>query len=97
MSATILRPLPVLVACAGCPAHGDVAREAGAELDRAGKGELSWLGAADLDAIASKARSRWPVYALDACADGCARRWLERAGVQPQRCYVLEPVTLPQL
>ena len=86
----VLRPLPVLYACAGCSRGGSVAQEAAAALERRGLGELSWLGGgADLKRLANQARSRWPVIALDGCAAACARIWLAREGATPQRCYML--------
>ena len=85
----ILKPFAVLVACPGCPPHGHAAREAAAELERRGEGENCWLGAG-AERIAEKVRSRWPVYAVDACAEGCARTWLEDLGVSPQRSYTLD-------
>lgn len=92
----ILKPLPVLVACAGCAEHGNFASEAAAELERQGKGDRAWLGG-DRHAVASKARARWPVFVFDACRSGCARAWCERHGVTPQRCYILEDMRIPSL
>lgn len=92
----MLKPLPVLVACAGCAEHGNFAAEAAAELDRRGEGDRVWLGG-DAHAALTKARSRWPVFSLDACAKGCARAWCERQGVTPQRCYILDGMRIPVL
>jgi len=86
----VLKPLPVLVACARCARGGQVARDAGAELDRRGRGELAWLGGgADSGTLAARARSRWPLVVLDGCPETCARAWLAGEGVVPQRCYML--------
>ena len=86
----VLKPLPVLFACAGCARGGQVARDAGAELDRRGRGELAWLGGgADSGTLAARARSRWPVVALDGCAEACARAWLAGEDVVPQSCHML--------
>ena len=84
----VVRPIPVLIACAGCPAGGQRARDTAAVLDRRGLAEASWLGAAD-EVLAGKARSRFPVFAVDGCRSVCAQRWLAQHGVTPQRCYVL--------
>jgi uncharacterized metal-binding protein len=87
---TVLKPLPLLYACAGCPAHGQLAREVGKVLDRRGLAEMTWLGAGtDAHALAAKALSRWPVFAFDGCADACAKRWLEKEGIAAQRCFIL--------
>jgi uncharacterized metal-binding protein len=81
----VLRPLPVLYACQGCAEFGQAARDIAAFFDHAGAVEAVWLGkAANL-----RPTSRFPVYALDGCGRGCARRWLEQHGVAPQRSFVL--------
>ena len=36
-----------------------------------------------------KPTQRYPIFALDACGEACARRWLERRGVAVDRSYVL--------
>ena len=92
----VLKPLPVLVACAGCPRYGNFAAEAAGELDHRGQGERAWLGG-DQWAAAAKARARWPVFALDGCASACARAWCERQGVTPQRSYILDGMQIPAL
>ena len=69
---------------------GHAAGEVALELERRGCGEDAWLGAkARLATIRTKVRSRFPIYSLDACAKGCAHRWLAEAQVAPQRCFVL--------
>lgn len=86
----MLKPIPVLVACAGCAEGGQLARDVAAALDRKGFAEASWMGAdPDLSRLALKTGSRWPVFALDACSKSCARQWLAENGVVPQRCYML--------
>ena len=86
-----LRPMPVLFACQGCLEFGNAARDIAAIVDRRGFAEAHWLGApgADEAQLASKARSRFPIYALDGCAKACASRWLAEHGVEPQRHCVL--------
>jgi len=91
-SAVVLRPFPVLVACQGCPEFGQAARDVAQLLDRLGFGEPAWLGgAAEPAAARAKAKSRFPVFCLDACEKACARAWLAREGVAPQGCFVLSP------
>jgi len=87
----VLRPLPVLYACPGCPRYGQLARDVARLLDRRGLGEVVWLGqpSRHAAALATQARSRFPVFAIDGCADGCARRWLVDQGVTPQRLFVI--------
>jgi uncharacterized metal-binding protein len=83
----VLRPLPVLYACAGCPEFGYAAPRVGQALDRRGKAEMAWLGARG-----PKPLARFPVYSLDACERGCAKAWLEERGVQVQRAIRLAPL-----
>lgn len=84
----VLRALPVLYACQGCPEFGETAREVGVILDRQRVAEMVWLGAPDL-----KRKSRFPSVALDGCSKACARRWLEGQGIAPDCSYVLEERT----
>jgi len=80
-----VRPLPVLYACQGCAAHGQTARDVAALVEQAGLGETAWLGTPRLEP-----KARFPLMALDGCADGCARRWLAQRGITPDRHYVLD-------
>ena len=81
----VLRPLPVLYACRGCPEFGSAARETGADLERRGRAQLVWLGAV----APPKLGERFPILALDGCAKGCALAWLAQHGIVPERHYVL--------
>jgi uncharacterized metal-binding protein len=81
----VVTPLPVLYACQGCAEFGQGARELGERLDRAGLAQLVWLGAA----VKPLLGERYPVHALDGCAQGCARRWLEGRGIPVERHQVL--------
>jgi uncharacterized metal-binding protein len=81
----VVQPLPVLYACQGCAEFGQLARDVGAFFDQAGTLELAWLGSGRR----LEPTTRFPVYALDGCARACARRWLERHGVTPERHWVL--------
>ena len=87
----VLRPLPVVFACRGCPEHGYKARDVAAVLERRSSAETVWLGAelGDEGPVVSKARSRYPIVALDGCGELCAQRWLAGYGVKPQRHVVL--------
>jgi uncharacterized metal-binding protein len=87
----IVKPVPVLIACQGCPAFGQVAREVARLLDERRLVECGWLGASeDLPALRQKARSRFPVFCLDGCEKGCARAWV-MGEVRPERWFVLTP------
>lgn len=93
----VLRPLPVVYACQGCETFGDAAHGIALELERRGQAEACWLGGpGDRGAMASKARSRFPVYALDGCPRNCALNWLQSQGVTPQRHDVLPGGAKPE-
>jgi uncharacterized metal-binding protein len=51
-------------------------------------GSIAGVGAADPQQL-SKAKSRFPVIAIDGCANSCAARCLERHGIEPAHRYVL--------
>lgn len=76
--------MPVLVACRGCE-HDAAARSVALELDRRRLAEAELAGART-----GKVRSRYPVYALEGCAEGCAKRWLASQGVEPVASFVLD-------
>lgn len=80
-----VRALPVVYACQGCEAHGQRARDVAALIEKAGLAETAWLGTPRLEP-----KARFPLMALDGCADGCARRWLAGRGMPPDRHYVLD-------
>lgn len=93
-----LRALPVVFACHGCAQYGDRAHEVASVLDAWGLAEASWLGAgAAEDQLASKARSRFPVFVVEGCAKRCAGQWLAKHGARVQREFVLAagPVSRP--
>ena len=86
----VLRPLPVLFACRGCPEFGDTAHAVAGVLDAQGLAEATWLGGqAGDEQLAAKARSRFPVFAIDGCAKRCACEWLAERGVRAQRHFIL--------
>jgi len=80
-----VKPLPVLYACQGCPRFGQTAHEVATLIERADLAETAWLGTPGLEP-----KARFPVIALDGCADGCALRWLAQHGVRADRHYILE-------
>lgn len=87
----MVRALPVLFACQGCPQFGDMAHEVAQVLDSQGFAEATWLGApgGEEARLAAKARSRFPVYAIDGCAKRCACEWLAARGVKARRHFIL--------
>lgn len=81
----VLKPLPVLYACQGCPEFGQSARDAGLMLDGAGRAQTVWLGVARPSLLSE----RYPIFALEGCGKRCAQSWLERHGVVPDRTYLV--------
>lgn len=80
MTRAVVKPLPVYYACQGCEEFGQRALEYAR-----GRGQVVWLGAPEAPLL----RERFPIYAVDGCDKGCARRWLERHGVKPDRSFVI--------
>ena len=81
----VLRARPVLFACSGCE-RSRAAAGVAAALDARGLGEASVAGTDE-----AKARSRFPVYALEGCAERCATRWLKSVGASVTASLVLVP------
>jgi len=88
----VVRVVPLVYPCAGCSSSASAAaRAAAGMLDRRGLGETRSLpgAAADAGPELSRAKSRFPVFAIDGCREACAWRWLVHHGVTPQRHFVL--------
>jgi uncharacterized metal-binding protein len=86
-----MRALPVLYACSGCSSAGALADHVARSLDREGLAEMAsiaGIGAGDAQQLL-RARSRFPIVALDGCPNACARRCLERNGIKGVRSFVL--------
>ena len=77
----VVRSLGVVYACRGCAAHGNTAHEVALLLEARGLCEAG--------CHIAKARARYPVVAIDGCADGCVRRWLAENDIEPHRHYVV--------
>ena len=87
----VVRMLPVVYACSGCSSAGQLADQVARRLDRRGLAEMAsiaGIGAGDAQQL-SRAKTRFPIIAIDGCANACARRCLERHGIEPARHYVL--------
>ena len=86
-----LKMLPVAFACSGCSSAGQLADHVVRHLDAQGlveMGSIAGIGAHEPLQLA-KARSRFPIFAVDGCANACGRRCLERQGIKPLRHVVL--------
>jgi uncharacterized metal-binding protein len=88
MPSVVLRPLPVLYACAGCREFGYSAPRVGRALDERGVVECIWLGATPPPSTVS---GRYPIMTLDACEKGCARNWVCEHGRSVERACYLQP------
>ena len=91
MSTQRVKTLPVAYACSGCSSAGELADYVARRLDEAGlaeMGSIAGIGAEDAQQL-TKARSRFPVIAIDGCVNGCARRCLQRHGIEASRHYLL--------
>lgn len=86
-SCIAVRALPVLYACAGCNKFGYAAPRVARALDERGLVEAIWLGAAQRGVT-----GRYPIFTLDACEEGCARKWVRERGGSAQRAFALEPL-----
>lgn len=84
----IVKALPVLYACAGCPEFGFAAPRVAQRLDGQGLAEAAWLGKVPRSAAVT---ARYPIYSLDACDRNCAREWAEAQGAEVERAFVLAP------
>lgn len=49
---------------------------------------IAGIGAGETQQL-SRAKSRFPIVAIDGCANACARRCLKANGIEPLRHYVL--------
>jgi uncharacterized metal-binding protein len=91
MSAQRVNALSVAYACSGCSSAGEIADHVARRLDQAGlaeMGSIAGIGGEEPQQLC-KAKSRFPVIAIDGCVNACARRCLERHGIAPARHYVL--------
>lgn len=77
----VVRSLGVVYACRGCPAHGNAAREVARFLEAQGLAETA--------SHVAKARARYPVIAIDGCADACVQRSLAEHDIEPHRHYIV--------
>lgn len=83
----VLRPLPVMYACAGCTEYGYAAPRVAQMLEARGLVQTIWLGALR----PSDATTRFPLLSLDACGKACAREWVEARGGRLQCAVLLSP------
>jgi uncharacterized metal-binding protein len=83
----LARPRPVLYACAGCAEFGYAAPRVAQALQERGLVDAIWLGA-----VPARISDRYPILALDACQNACARDWIRAQGGRVDRAMVLEPL-----
>jgi uncharacterized metal-binding protein len=88
MTIVVLRPLPVLYACAGCSEFGYSAPRVANALDARGVVECIWLGATPPPSTVS---GRYPIITLDACEKACAMQWVRKHGRTVERACFVKP------
>ena len=91
MRDAVARVLSVVYTCSGCSSAGQLANHVAVSLDRRGLAEMAsiaGIGASDAQQL-TRARSRFPIVAIDGCSNACARRCLERNGIVPARHHTL--------
>lgn len=84
----VVKPFPVLYACAGCREYGYAAPRVAQRLDEQGLVHAVWLGEVPQPHLAR----RFPIFTVEACERNCARDWVERQGGQVERTIVLDPL-----
>jgi uncharacterized metal-binding protein len=88
MTSVVLRPLPVLYACAGCREFGYSAPRVASALDERGLVECIWLGVTPPPSTVS---GRYPLMTLDACEKACASNWVRNRGRSAEHAFFVEP------
>lgn len=85
------RRLPLIYACAGCSSAAQLANALAVKLDRERVVEMSCVAGVggDVGPLVDIARSGRPAIVLDGCEFACARRCLERQGVEPALLFDL--------
>ena len=91
--AGVPKVLPILYACQGCAQFGQLARDTGQLLDSRNHAQMAWLGSARH----AQPTDRLPVMTLDACAEACARRWVEAHGMKAGRAFVVGRELTPEV
>lgn len=76
---------PIVYSCSGCSSAAQMTNHLALRLDREGLARMSCIAGVggDVEGLVLTARSGKPVVVLDGCPLVCARRCLERHGVEP--------------
>jgi len=78
-------PLTLIFACSGASNVGKMADEAARKLTREGKGKMYCLAGlgGDVKDIVETTRSADRILVIDGCPVDCAKKTLDRVGIQP--------------
>jgi len=79
------KSLPLVYACSGCSSAAQLANHVAVRLDRRGEAEMSCIAGVggDVPALLRLAQSGRPMMAIDGCPLVCAKKTLERHGIEP--------------
>lgn len=77
--------LPLIYSCSGASSAAQLANHVAVALDRAGQAQMSCIAGVggDVASLVRVATSGRPIVVVDGCALHCAKRCLDRHGVQP--------------
>lgn len=83
--------LPLVYSCSGCSSSAQLANDLALALDREQLAEMSCIAGigGDVPALLKVAQSGRPMLVIDGCARICAKRSLNRHGIEPAQHVVL--------
>ena len=83
--------LPLVYSCSGCSSAAQLANDLAVALDRECLAEMSCIAGVggDVPALLKPAQSGRPMLVIDGCSRVCAKRCLQRHGIEPTQHVVL--------
>ena len=77
--------LPLVYSCSGCSSAAQMANHVALQLDRRGVAEMSCIAGigGDVPSLLKLAHSGRPIVVIDGCPLMCAKKCLERHGIEP--------------
>lgn len=80
------KALPLVYSCSGCSSAAQMANHVALQLDRRGIAEMSCIAGVggDVPSLVKVARSGRPIMVIDGCQLVCAKKCLERHGIEPE-------------
>lgn len=85
------KTLPLVYSCSGCSSAAQMANHVALQLDRRGTAEMSCIAGVggDVPSLLKVARSGRSIVVIDGCPLVCAKKCLERHGIEPDRHWQL--------